>query len=204
MVTPEIIVSLVVTSFTLFLSLLPVSYTFWHDKLLQRFLAHAESITGLGEYMRSVGAREVRFTGPFRILNLRVATDIEEPISWAKALQQVPSVAGKVRVLERTDYDRRVLGGLNTLAGLCFKRGYYSFVASLILFSALLIVSVGTLLVNLQPDFPLTNLMMFFLLLGVVYFVIYAASTFTEKDIGWVTSWLVGDTGYILDDRMWR
>ncbi len=45
--------------------------------------------------------------------------------------------------------------------------------------------------------------MLVLFIIGVITFLIYAATTFTERNIGWVTSWIEDDRGFIWDDSMW-
>ncbi len=143
-------------------------------------------------------ARDLKFTGPFRVKNIKVEIDIEETPSLYKDMIRALGRRSALIQPGETDYDRRVLLGLNELAVRCFRRGYRVFLLLLALLAGILVLSILGIAAA-----QLSQLTTVLFVAGVISFFLYAATTFTERSIGWVTHWLDGGRGYLLDDRMW-
>ncbi len=199
LVAGEAVTTAIAVSIGPLLGLLPIAYLFWYDKLRRRIDEEASNIAGLGPFMHEVGAKKLTFTGPFRVRNIMVEIDIEAQPTAYRERERALGQGGRLVESGGADYEKRALFGLDRLAGGCLKRGYRVFISLLALLAGILVFSIVTISIG-----ELTQLTMGLFIIGVISFLLYAATTFTERNIRWST-WFESDgTAYFLDNLMWR
>jgi hypothetical protein len=195
--------TLLATSSSVFIGLLPVSYTFWHGRFVARIERESRDWRNLGDYAVGLGINEIEFRCNSAMPKLRTKVDISRPPRDIQRIEAILRGRGTLTV-RGPDHNLRALSGLNDLANMMEKRAYRVFVLVLVVFSLLLVSSAFSLIVVLPEDFPLSGLLIGLFALSVFLFILYSTRMFIEPNIGFTAIGHDGTTGYVLDDILWR
>ena len=192
MIDSGTLIQLLAMTMALFIGLLPVTYMSWRDRLIESARREAGFMGGIVQWMFSTDNNIIRFHGPFRYFNIHYEVDINQPpASITEIDNQLRGISESTRVeqIGLLNPDSAILDGLNHIIGSTLKRGYAYFIALLVIDSTILSCSVllASVDLNLPFAFPisLNQLMMFGLFFGLISYILYAATMFTDRQLRW-------------------